>query len=235
MTHVPGAMRIFAHRGASHDAPENTLAAFELGWRQGADGAELDVHLSRDGRIIVCHDADTYRTTGRRRTIDATAAADLADLPQLGDVVRALPPDRALFVEIKCGPEIVPVLLAARLPVERIGFLCFDGAVLSVAKAALPLHRCLLNVEPGRYTAASLLRMSDGFDGVSLGWHASISPGLVEDLHQAGKRVAVWTVDDPAVACAARLAHVDILMTNRPEQIRHALAAADSRIPNPEP
>ena len=53
---------IIAHRGASFDAPENTLAAFRLGYEQGADAGELDIHLSQDGRIVVHHDADTGRT-----------------------------------------------------------------------------------------------------------------------------------------------------------------------------
>ena len=57
---------IFAHRGASAHAPENTLAAFELALTQGADGIELDVKLSADGHVIVIHDATVDRTTGSR-------------------------------------------------------------------------------------------------------------------------------------------------------------------------
>src|SRR5437867_1076887 len=49
-------MDIIAHRGASHDAPENTLASARLAWEQGADGLECDVHLTRDGQLVVIHD-----------------------------------------------------------------------------------------------------------------------------------------------------------------------------------
>ena len=57
---------IFAHRGASAHAPENTLAAFELALQQGADAIELDVKLTVDGHVVVIHDATVDRTTGAR-------------------------------------------------------------------------------------------------------------------------------------------------------------------------
>ncbi len=63
------AMEIIAHRGASHDAPENTLAAFRLGFEQRADAVELDVHLSADGAIVVIHDFTTQRTAGLARAV----------------------------------------------------------------------------------------------------------------------------------------------------------------------
>ena len=66
---------LIAHRGASHDAPENTLAAFRLAWEQGADGIEGDFRLSRDGEIICLHDATTRRTAGIDLVVaDATLA-----------------------------------------------------------------------------------------------------------------------------------------------------------------
>src|SRR5678816_1671642 len=62
------ALDIIGHRGASADAPENTLASMKLGWEQGADAVELDLWLSKDGKLIVFHDADTKRfeTTPRK-------------------------------------------------------------------------------------------------------------------------------------------------------------------------
>jgi glycerophosphoryl diester phosphodiesterase len=212
-------MKIFAHRGASRDAPENTLEAFRLGWQQHADGAELDVHLSRDGKIIVCHDPDTKRTTGQWRLIAETDSAELHDLPQLGDFVAEIPEGRELLVEVKCGTEIVPALLAAKLPADQISFLSFNREVLAAIKSAMPVYRCRLNVEPFKYDAAKLISLGRGFDGVSLGWHKSISKALVDALHAAGLTVAVWTIDDPKIARLARDAGVDVLMTNRPREM----------------
>src|SRR6187549_1440186 len=70
--------RVFAHRGGSALAPENTLAAFELGLRVGADGIELDVHLSADGVPVVVHDPTLERTTNAVGPVAARTAAELA-------------------------------------------------------------------------------------------------------------------------------------------------------------
>src|SRR5436190_11368898 len=73
-----GRPRVFAHRGGSALAPENTLAAFELGLRAGADGFELDVHLSADGVLVVFHDDTLDRTTNATGLVAARTAAELA-------------------------------------------------------------------------------------------------------------------------------------------------------------
>src|ERR1043166_6151700 len=75
-------MEIIAHRGASHEAPENTLAAVQLAWEQGADAVEIDVHQSRDEHIIVIHDAHTRKTAGvmrrvRSQTLEEPTALDV--------------------------------------------------------------------------------------------------------------------------------------------------------------
>src|SRR5580704_14008797 len=69
-----------AHRGASFDAPENTLAAVNLAWRQRADAVEIDVHLSRDGQLVVIHDYNTRRTTGVNRLVARQTLAELRAL-----------------------------------------------------------------------------------------------------------------------------------------------------------
>lgn len=237
-------MKVFAHRGASADWPENTLVAFRAGWRAGAHGAELDVRLTADGEIIVCHDATALRTTGQDlvvarataavlRSVDATSwrgphyAAE--PLPLLGEVVAELPHDRELLIEIKCGAEIVPALEALHVPADTVGFLCFDADVLTAVRLAMPRHRCLLNVEAPRgelrHEPDALVRMCRGheFSGVSLGWHPGLERALVETLHKAGLQVAVWTVDDPSVARTARALGVDVLMTNKPGELLRSL------------
>lgn len=73
-----GRPRVFAHRGGSAIAPENTLAAFEMGLRVGADGLELDVHLSADGIPVVVHDSTLERTTDAAGPVAARTAAELA-------------------------------------------------------------------------------------------------------------------------------------------------------------
>ena len=74
------AVEIVAHRGASYDAPENTLAAHTLAWEQGADLVETDVHLTRDGELIVVHDKTTQRTTGQPGVVAELTLAELRAL-----------------------------------------------------------------------------------------------------------------------------------------------------------
>ena len=69
---VAEAQMITAHRGASYDAPENTLASFKLAWEQGADAIEGDFYLSADKQIVCIHDADTQRTAGMKLVVERT-------------------------------------------------------------------------------------------------------------------------------------------------------------------
>jgi len=73
-----GPPRVFAHRGGAALAPENTIAAFERGIASGADGLELDVHLSADGIVVVCHDETLDRTTDTSGRLAARTASELA-------------------------------------------------------------------------------------------------------------------------------------------------------------
>ena len=119
------AVDIVAHRGASHDAPENTLAAHTLAWAQGADLVETDVHLTRDGELIVCHDTTTQRTTGQPGVIVQLTLAELRALdagtwkdprfrgerlPTLDEQLTRIPAGKRMLVELKVGPEVVPAL-----------------------------------------------------------------------------------------------------------------------------
>jgi glycerophosphoryl diester phosphodiesterase len=122
---TPGRPLVFAHRGGRALGPENTLVAFDIGMASGADGMELDVHLSRDGRVVVCHDPTLDRTTDAQGPLADRTAAELAALnatlrfgidlehvwtgaragiPTLDDVLLRYPEAR-MIVEIKDGSE----------------------------------------------------------------------------------------------------------------------------------
>src|SRR5580698_2036954 len=93
---------VFAHRGGSSLAPENTIAAFDNGLALGADGLELDVHLSRDGVVVVHHDRTLDRTTPLRGPIVERSARELAaaGVPALADVLSRYPTSRVI-IELK--------------------------------------------------------------------------------------------------------------------------------------
>jgi len=117
-------VEIIAHRGASYLAPENTMASVMLGWEKGAD-VEVDIHLSKDERILVSHDSSTKRTGKIDLNIKETTSLELRKLdvgsfksekyaneqiPFLADVIDTIPPGRKLYIEIKCGKEVLPIL-----------------------------------------------------------------------------------------------------------------------------
>src|SRR5512133_60470 len=126
---------LIAHRGASREAPENTLAAFDLAWQQGADGIEADFRLTADGRIVCLHDATTGRTANLDLVVADSSFAELQQLdvgswkgtrwqgeriPTLEEVLARLPLGKRLFIELKSGPEMLAplrrILTASHVP-----------------------------------------------------------------------------------------------------------------------
>ena len=126
LTSRSDAVEIIGHRGASSEAPENTLASFRLAWAQHADAGELDIYLSKDGEVVVIHDATTRRVGKRSRRVVDQTLAELKQLdvgqwkgskwageriPTLAEVLSTIPDGKRLFIEIKCGPEVIPPLV----------------------------------------------------------------------------------------------------------------------------
>ena len=161
--------RVVAHRGASEDAPENTLPAFRRAWELGVECVELDVHVTRDGHVVVMHDATTKRIGGRDRKIADQTLAELRELdvggwkspafrgekiPTLGEVLDTIPAGRTLFVEIKSGPETIPAIaktIRERDPRPRGGKIAlqgFDAKTLAAFAKAVPDAPAFWTVDP---------------------------------------------------------------------------------------
>lgn len=149
--------RVVAHRGASFDAPENTLAAFRLAWKQQADGVEGDFYLSRDGHIVCIHDDTTERTSGVNLSVADSTLAELRQLdvgswksrryagekiPTLPEVLETVPQGKLIVIELKVGPEIVPplkrVLNDAKFPPEQVLIISFKEETIAESKRVLP-------------------------------------------------------------------------------------------------
>lgn len=236
-------MKLIAHRGASYIAPENTLAAIRLAWEEQADGIEIDVHLTRDGRVAVIHDANTRRTTGFNGKVDALAFRELKALdagswkgvgwkderiPELKEVFAATPAGKAVLVEIKCGPGILPELhrtLAASGPGPgRVLLVGFDLDVMRMVKRELPDYKVIWNVELkkrlGRWSpsARAMIKqaLARGIDGLGLGMCGAVDSPLVSEVFKAGLKLFVWTVDDAETARKMNDLGVQYLATNRP-------------------
>lgn len=155
------AQNIVAHRGASYKAPENTLAAFKLAFKQGADGVEGDFYLSSDGEIVCIHDKDTQRTAGVKHVVSETPLKVLRTLdvgswkhekyrgeriPTFAEVVETIPPGKKFIIELKTGPEIVAPLKAALaktdLDDDQILIICFNEKTVAECKRLLPDLKC---------------------------------------------------------------------------------------------
>ncbi len=243
------AMDIAAHRGASHDAPENTLAAFRLGLAQGADLLECDVHLTRDGALAVIHDPRTLRTAGEDLEVASQEFARLGRLdvgrwkapafageriPRLEEVLALLPEGRRALVELKSGPEAAPALtraLQASGKAGRVLVMSFREDSLRAVHGLLPDQPTIwLRKAPrdaqGRPAAfpAGLAgeARAQGFQGLGLQ-----SSGLTAELARAAREarllVLAWTVDEPAEARRLSALGIDVLVTNRPGFMRAEL------------
>jgi len=147
---------IIAHRGASADAPENTLAAIQLAWQQGADAAEIDVQRTADGQLVAIHDDTMLRTGGVDWAVKDCTLAKLKKrdvgswkspqffgerIPTLAEVLTIVPQGKRLFIEMKCGvdtiPELVRVLSAAKTTRDQTVLIGLDFDTIVAVKRAL--------------------------------------------------------------------------------------------------
>jgi len=241
-------VEIIAHRGASYDAPENTMASVALGWERSAD-VEVDVHMSKDQRIVVIHDASTKRTAGVDVEVGETDFQDLCELdvgsfkatnfageriPLLADVLRTIPPGQKLYVEIKCGKEILPSLRSLLLEsgnMSRIVIIGFDLETVAASKKLIDVPTYWLKgTEKIKETEEwiphdpNLIQMArdQGLDGLDV-HYAGVTGEFARAVKAAGLKLYVWTVDDPEEATRLVKLGVDGITTNRPAWLRAQL------------
>lgn len=209
---------IFAHRGASAHAPENTLAAFELALAEGADAIELDVKLSADGHAVVIHDQTVDRTTGAQGRVKDMPLAELRALgagsffsstfqnekiPLLEEVFEAVGKRTLIDVELTNynAPndhlvETVCMLVKRFALQKRVLFSSFLASNLSKARGLLP------EVPRGLLAFHSLLGAWARSFGFAFGDYQALHPNVkdatpqqVQRAHRLNRRVHVWTVN----------------------------------------
>jgi len=243
---------IIAHRGASHDAPENTIAAFNLAWQQNADGIEGDFHLTKDMEIVCIHDATTKRTAGQTLMVAEATLAELrrldagswkgdqwrgARIPTIDEVLATVPEGKKVFIELKCGPEILPTLEKAlaksRLPAGQTVIISFDTRVIAETKRQIPQLKALWltsfktdkdtgAVNPSAKEILATLEQI-GADGVDCNAHAILDQQFIQTLRAAHKEVHLWTVDDVATAKRVFQSGVASLTSNRAGWLKQQL------------
>lgn len=250
---APARPFVVAHRGASGDAPENTLPAFRLAWEQGADAVEGDFHLTGDGHIVCIHDGDTEKVAGVKRIVRESTLEELKALdvgrwkdprfagtriPTFQEVCAVIPADKKFFIEIKCGSEIVPVLLEAvaesALQDEQIVIISFKKEVVQAIRAERP--RWTVNwlfgfdskdAEAPQRQLPEILRTLEEVQASGLGsnHHPGLAPDHLARLAAAGFPHHVWTVNDEPTARRFLEMGSRSVTTDFPGRLRKALLA----------
>lgn len=219
---------IIAHRGASRDEPENSLAAFRRALALGADGVELDVHTTADGALVVVHDGDLGGRPIGSLPLAAVRDHRLANgepIPTLDEALACITPAVTAYVETKTLPADADAALlrcidAAPAP-GRCQVHAFDHRIIRRLAARRP--GLALGVLSGSYPLDPAAQVAAA--GAQVLWqHADlVDAPLVAQIHSAGYRLMVWTVDRPDDIRRLATLGVDGICTNRPDTAREAL------------
>ena len=237
--------KIIGHRGASADAPENTIASYQLAWKQGADGIEGDFYLTKDGQVVCIHDPTTKRTAGtdlkvKEATLDQLKSLDVGigkfekfkgeKIPTLAEVLDILPKGKWFFLEIKDTPRIVdPIvkILAEKNPdPEKVVLISFKADVVKACREKLPKYTtCLISelkefAKPGKPEFYLNELEKCGAQGLLFKEDAPVTPEWLKLARGKDRILMAWTVDQKPVAQRMAELGVDFIGTNRPEGLR---------------
>jgi len=218
-------MLIYAHRGASRDFPEHTTAAYLGAVAQGADGFECDVRLSKDGVAVLWHDADDIATSTYSDL--AQRYPEIMTLDEFLEI--ALAHKKAVAIETKhpvpSGNAIEDVVIQtikkhnATAKID-ISIMSFSLLAVSYLKRKSE-HRIVQLVGDEHFYIKPLIATPHVFSPSinSIRKH----PDFVERIHKKGKKVYVWTVDDPEDQKLCASLGVDVMITNTPGPARATL------------
>jgi len=229
---------VIAHRGACSVAPENTMAAFRRATEMGVDCIETDLHLSRDGRLIIVHDSTLNRTTSgdglvknftfkELRELDAGkwfseefAGERLPSVEELLDL--AGQHDLSLYLEVKGGAgygveRAVISALRGRKESKATVVLCFDASVLD------RIHQLDRLLMTGLLFESNPMEMVK--EAVRVGARQiaprgdCVTPELIDDAHRRGLKVVTWTINEASQMRALASMGVDGIMTNHADRL----------------
>lgn len=233
-------MKIYAHRGASHDFPEMTMVAYENAVKQGADGFECDLRLTKDGIAVLWHDADLKRRANSDAVIHDSTYADLAAIyPQIVTLDEFLDygisQQKSLLLETKhpvpsrtaIEQHVVNKLHAEAKRIEKAGIeitvMSFSWFAIERVKQldrSIALTYLIREITPNfsiKYSSAHSIG-----PGIA---QLRKKPALAQKIKSSGRKLNVWTVDEAEDIILCSHLGVDNLITNRPGFAREVLAA----------
>jgi glycerophosphoryl diester phosphodiesterase len=235
-------IQIIAHSGASYIAPENTVASANLAWEQGADAVELDIYLSKDNKIMVSHDPNTRRTSGKVYTIKETDSDTLRKLdvgsfkdikyrgekmPFLEEIIQTVPSGKELVVEIKCGSEVLPYLKEVITSIgknKKFVFISFDFQTISDTKKVFPENSCYWLCSNSELLKKNINLVSGAdLEGISLSYNI-IDKEIAGQAKELKLELFSWTIDNPDEAKRLISLGVKGITTNRPGWMKEQIS-----------
>ena len=243
---------VVAHRGGAALAPENTLGAFANAIKLGADMVECDVHLSKDGELIVMHDPDVLRTTDGHGQISDLTLAEIKKLndaakfpggyaaqtvPTLAELLDLVKGKVGIQIEIKlaAGNQRYPGIerkvvdaVNARGMADQVIVISLDFPTLKDVKAIDPHIRTGALVETNWFGRRAPDQMAkEIIETTSADYFmptaGPVNLAVVNAIHAGGLKMGVWTVDAPQDMLRYATWGVDAITTNRPDELKRVL------------
>jgi glycerophosphoryl diester phosphodiesterase len=242
-------MKIIAHRGFSSRAPENTMAAFLAAIEFGVDGLELDVHRSKDGELVVCHDERVDRTTNGKGNISDLTWEELRQLDAGGWFDSRFAGERLPLLSWVL-PEVkrAGILINIELKTDILSYPGIEEQVIQLLQQFDLVESCIIS----SFNHYSLMRVAQLCPELKTAvlysahlfqpWEYagrikaaalhpkqySVSPELVAAADQNGIIVNPWTVNDPARIRAMIACGVNAVISDYPDRVREVLAELSS-------
>lgn len=217
-------LKIIAHRGASFDAPENTLASVHLAWEQNIHYVEVDVRLTKDNILVVFHDETTIRFNQIDKSINEYSFEELLaidvgifkgeqwrneSIPTLEEVLKTVPANGTLVIELKDGPEMENALVQLEKRNAKIWkqleFISFNYETICIAKKIFPNNKCLwlLDLDYDSETKQNAPSNKDiihkikqhNLDGIDVFAGEMANESFFKTMHQENFEIYLWTIN----------------------------------------
>tara|TARA_B100000902_G_scaffold399503_1_gene470659 strand:+ start:2247 stop:2924 length:678 start_codon:yes stop_codon:yes gene_type:complete len=216
------------------------------GFQQLADGVEVDIRLTLDNKIVCHHDKSALRTTGIDRKIEDMSLEEIQSLdcgswfgenwsderiPELKDVLKSVPKDKEIYIEVKTKEEIVPFLLRdideQKLSIDQITVITFFPEVIREIKRRDANIKCnlLIAFDYKDIAVDEIIDLAVKIDANGLGAqnHKRLNRQFIQSLKDTGKSVHVWTVNSRKEAEEYLKNGIDSITTNKPLYLRNHL------------
>jgi len=227
---------ITAHRGASSYAPENTFASFNKAIELGVDYIELDVNITKDNVLYVMHDTNFNRLLGLNKKASEVKWKDIKDMKVISSFDEYKDEKIPLFEDVLKWYKDKNVLLNIELKMTNESILLPDKVVELIHKYKIE-NRCVI----ASFDTNAILRVKEldsKLNIVYLGYeycndtridnysinYASITPNMVERIHNNHKKIYAWTINDPDIVKTMLNVGVDSIITNDPIMVKNVIA-----------